>query len=308
VTLASGTTTSVPPGDYADFYAFSNAKVQLSAGTYNFLSFKTEPDVQVECVVHDGDSVVINVKSYLALRDRTKLYASGQTKADPRAIRLYSNQSDYLMIHPNDNISAMITAPNAIVTICSFTAFTGAVYARRIIIESNVSFDGSSSLLVDSDGDGVQDIIETLPQYGTNPNDKRSYPPIALVDPPVLSNSSDTQIVHNDFSHNSGGLYPGASDLITIIEPNSMGQNEMAPIIESVPTLSDGTSPSYPGYKPVGDPFRIGGPITPRVALKIELPLPTGGSNAGDDLLAVWYPGGSAPPETLVIESISGLR
>jgi hypothetical protein len=64
------------------------------------------------------------------------------------------------MIHPNDNISAMITAPNAIVTICSFTAFTGAVYARRVIIESNVSFDGSSSLLIDSDGDGVQDIIK----------------------------------------------------------------------------------------------------------------------------------------------------
>jgi RHS repeat-associated protein len=296
ITVPNSSTLHLTPGNYNNLMALAYSKVQLLPGVYNFRSFMTEPDVQIECLMEAADMVEVNVLENLDLRDRAKIYATGTTQASARSIQFYSNQTAVVAVHPYDNIYAMITTPNAELHIHPYTQFSGIAYGKRVYIEPNVSFDGSSSYLVDSDGDGVQDIIENDMRYRTNPGSIKSYPFIGLVNKAVLSEPDKEQKVTYDFS-----LFPNYDNrrnIVLTVPPNTIGQNELPPMIEIVNTLENGQTPSStdPKYTWLGNVYKITGSLLPGKSLSLPLPLP---ANSGVTIAAKYVVGHYNPDGTL---------
>jgi RHS repeat-associated protein len=284
ITVAGSSTLNLAPGSYNNFMALVYSKVQLSPGVYNFRSFATEPDVQIECLMEATDAIEVNVLENLDLRDRAKVFATGATQASARSIQFYSNQASVVNVHPYDNIYAMITTPNAELHIHPYTQFSGIAYGKRVYIEPNVSFDGSSSYLVDSDGDGVQDIIEGLPQFRTNVFSQRSYPAIALMKDtvgnlidPVVDITKKIVVVY-DYDVQSAPDYSRADSIPMTVPPNTIPQNEMLPMVQVKPTLVNGATPSISDtgriFERVGGVFNITGHLMPNCSLSVPLPFP----------------------------------
>jgi RHS repeat-associated protein len=309
ITVAGSSTLNLAPGSYNNFMALVYSKVQLSPGVYNFRSFMTEPDVQIECLMEATDVIEVNVLENIDLRDRAKVYATGTTQASARSIQFYSNQTVVVNVHPYDNIYAMITTPNAELHIHPYTQFSGIAYGKRVYIEPNVSFDGSSSYLVDSDGDGVQDIIENDLRYRTNPGLIISYPFIALVKKPVLAEPDKEQKVTYDFS----AFFPDYTNcqaIVLTVPPNTIGQNEIPPMVEMGYTKKNGQVPVLQDpvkqYELIGKVYKISGSLLPSKSLSFPLPIPVNGdAGVGASMVVVHYNDDGTVKEYCNIDSVT---
>jgi RHS repeat-associated protein len=274
---AGGLTTTILPGDYNNLMAYANATLKLSSGTYNFRTFNTEPDVTINIDVTAGP-VFINALSSLDLRDRVRVTITGQ--ASGGAVQFYSDQSTVVDIHPYDNVMGMFTVPHAEVHIHPYTQFNGIVYAKKVTIEPGVNFNGSMSFTLDSDNDGVQDILERSPAYGTDPSAPNSHPLIALINPngsPVLADNT----VSGKVIYNYKMFVPGYSKrdfIVLTVPPNTFALKEFAPRIKVKSRLSDNSVPAYgetgKKFELVGGVFSIEATMMPGCSLSMPLALP----------------------------------
>ena len=261
------------PGSYGRIMLYASSKLQLSPGVYKFRTFKTEPNVSIECDMTATDTVEVHVFDSLDIRDGSRIYPIGQTQPSPRSIRFYSNQAGIVSIHPSDTIYAMITTPNAELHIYPYTQFSGIAYGLRVYIEPNVSFDGSSSYLVDSDGDGVPDVVEIAPWCSTDPRNPHSYKFVSMVDTAIVTDNTQPRKIKYDFSKIAD--YSNCSNIVMNVAPQTLGLNEVVPIYEAVnPDTLSYVDVAGKKHALIGTAFQLHGNILPGKTLSLPIPIP----------------------------------
>jgi cellulase/cellobiase CelA1 len=111
----------------------AGSTVTLNPGTFNFASLNIEPDVTVNAL---GD-VRVNVEGALVIGDRSEIAG-----ASANALVLYSNAMQ-VRIGADANVTGLVIAPGADVSIFSRTLLGGCVGGRNLAIDPDVVIDGS---------------------------------------------------------------------------------------------------------------------------------------------------------------------
>jgi hypothetical protein len=135
ITVAASTTMTLTPGSYNNFMALTNSKIFLKPGTYNFRTFKTEPDVKIQYDISGSDAIQINVLESFEPRDRTVMDFTSVIWRDPHSVQIYTSQPTAVDIHPYDDVSAIIFAPNAQIHIHPYVMYAGALYGKTVLVD-----------------------------------------------------------------------------------------------------------------------------------------------------------------------------
>lgn len=138
-TANNGEVKSISPGSYEDFYAGYYSEVTFSSGVYNFKTFTSESNVRFVFSV-PSDSIIINVQNQITIGNINNATLIGTT--NPSKVSIYSNQANQLNIGTDGKLVFKIMAPNTVINVGSRTEVQGNLYARKIVLASDVSIKG----------------------------------------------------------------------------------------------------------------------------------------------------------------------
>ncbi len=135
INVWSGQSIALEPGEYGEVRVYSNARLDLRAGLYQFALLRTEADANLGLDVEAGN-LEIQVSTSLSFGDRTRWMFSGNEQ--PEKLKFHSQQTSTLFVGTDISFLGTLQAPLAPIKVYSRTVFEGAVYGRSLDFEPDV--------------------------------------------------------------------------------------------------------------------------------------------------------------------------
>lgn len=271
-TIGIGEIKELDPADYRDLHVFSTAKLTFKAGTYFFRNLIIEPDCDLHFDAGQGVKIKINVQNGIHFSDRTKFFIPDNYF--PSDIEIYSNCTDSVTIGKNCIINGSVCAPSALICIYSGTNFNGAVYGRTVRFEPDASIDGDPvSPLIDSDNDGVYNLVEKI--FGTDSTDSQNRPYFGVPDIYILQDGA-SHVVDYDFSKYYED-YSSCKDA-PVTESGDATNNGIVPMVAvwNSPVDTGVKEPAIDTLKMVGRYIEYYGNIKAGKSITVFVPFPDG--------------------------------
>ena len=262
---------SIPlvPGSYKDLIIKRGATVTFTQGVYNFRSLTIENNATAVFDVPMDKTIEINIETSLGFLDRAT--AKFKTSGYAPCVKIYTNAYS-ITIGTDVNLTGILTAPNAAVTICSRTHVEGAVYAKSITLEPDAVLVSSCvNPNADDDGDCVLNLTEMV--IGDAPDNGEDYTLMGVPTPAMIDNTQDQTVFYN-----FGCKYPyfqGAWSIPITYPAGSLTNASVAPAYTMVNNPPAGIPDfSLNGYKPVGNYMSmIANSLKPGQSVQVALPL-----------------------------------
>lgn len=132
---------NLPVGNYNNISVKDGGNLQLSNGVYNARTLTLNSnDLEIKLNISAGENVELNVQDSLHFGSGTKVVFAG--KKSPLNFKIYTNQTNDLIIPDHSEINAIITAPNAKVIVNSGAKVNGAIYAKEIEVKYEAVING----------------------------------------------------------------------------------------------------------------------------------------------------------------------
>lgn len=141
VTVASGTTRTIAPGNYAAGYVQARSNATLTTGTYDFATLTIEGDSYITLDT-SGGPIEINVQGAVNIYSRAHF-----TAGDPNKVYLYSNGAA-VSIQPDVQFPGTVVAPSATVTLADRVVVSGCVGGSKVLIGTDSKVTGTKSVTV----------------------------------------------------------------------------------------------------------------------------------------------------------------
>ncbi|MDR1761106.1 MAG: hypothetical protein LBR55_01505, partial [Bacteroidales bacterium] len=121
-------------GNYNNISIKDGGSLQLSKGVYNARTLSLNSnDLEIKLNIMPGDNIELNIQDSLHFGSGTKIGFVG--KKSPLNFKIYTNQTNDLIIPDHSEINAIITAPNAKVIVNSGAKINGAIFAKEIEVK-----------------------------------------------------------------------------------------------------------------------------------------------------------------------------
>jgi len=270
ITVEDSNIKELDPGYYRDLNVFSYAKLILRAGVYSFRSVNFEPDAEIHIDAMQGTGVNIDVQNKIRFADRVKIIKPEEYFAPN--IQFYSNFNDTITIGTNCQIMGIISAPFAMIHIGASTAFSGAVYGKRVQFDCDAHINGNPySVLFDRDNDMISDLLEEILE--TDPDNPASFPYHAVSNIQILPETM-TRTVTYDFSKYYSDYSECSAAPVTL--SGSTLVNGIAPIITALnkPIYPSITRPGNNSLRMVGRYIEYYGNIVAGQNVTVFVPFP----------------------------------
>jgi RHS repeat-associated protein len=260
---------TLTPGSYKDLTIKRGATVNFTRGVYNFRSVFMDNDATILFDVPMDKTIEVNIETSLGLSDRA--VAKFATKGYAPCVKIYTNA--YSISFGTDvNLTGILTAPNAAVSINSRDRIEGAVYAKSItLLPDAIVVSNCVDPNGDADGDGIPNLTEMV--IGNAPDSGEVYTLMGVPSPAMIDNSRE-QTVSYDF----GLKYPyfpnSRADSMTY-PAGSLENESVAPGFTITNDPPAGIRPfDLSGYKPVGNYMSmIGNRLKSGKSMRFRLPL-----------------------------------
>jgi len=129
---------TISAGNYDTIQVLDRGKLRLNDGVYNAKAFILGNDVRLVLNFSTGGGIEVNASQTLTIGDRIIMSFSSQN--NPTAVNFYSNGTSEVAVGYDGIAYGTFSAPNAKVVIHDRTAFTGAVYGKRVELQPSIFF------------------------------------------------------------------------------------------------------------------------------------------------------------------------
>jgi hypothetical protein len=137
INIPTDTQYTLLPGNYKDVHIYSRTILYLQEGTYNFNELVIEPHVTVSLSITGGQTISLNVVNNLQIGDSTIFILPNRNL--PLAVQFYTNQTKGFRIGTDCVLLGYFSAPFANTTVNSRTNFKGAIHAKSVTVEPEVT-------------------------------------------------------------------------------------------------------------------------------------------------------------------------
>ncbi|NLD99261.1 MAG: hypothetical protein GX640_05255, partial [Fibrobacter sp.] len=173
----------------------SGGTATLRAGTYTFNSITIQTDAHVLYDMSIFDVLDIYIRNDIEISDRSSIEFSGSNAYAP-AVRLYTNDQNIVRVGTGVKLTGIIIAPYAEVHLCDGVTCDGALYARKVVLESVANI---STGTIDPDGDADGDGVPNYSEYNLRTDPKRpdESKTIGIPNHSMIDNSHDETVFYN---------------------------------------------------------------------------------------------------------------
>ncbi|MBN1575890.1 MAG: immunoglobulin domain-containing protein [Chitinispirillaceae bacterium] len=133
ITVDSGVTWTVTPGDHRDLHASHYSTLRFGPGTYNFRKFILESNVTLIFELDGYERAIINVYDETRFGDWCDMSIDGT--ADMFAVQWYSNFAQEIPVYPDSRIVGQLIMPLGHLHVFSRSIVNGLCQAKQITIE-----------------------------------------------------------------------------------------------------------------------------------------------------------------------------
>jgi hypothetical protein len=137
ITVDQGMTEMLAPGDYGEVHVIDGGTLVFSAGTYNLQKLIADyGNINLKFDI-SGGKIAINTNEELQFGDLNTLSLIGGD--DPTRVQFYSNSEGQVRIGTDSTFVGIVTAPFAEIWVSSSTTFSGAIFGRRVWIDTDTT-------------------------------------------------------------------------------------------------------------------------------------------------------------------------
>lgn len=141
VNVYNGQTNNLSPGRYDEIHVYGGGTLKLRSGIYNARLFIVESSTaRLKMEVSQGP-VEVNVNGELRFGDNMVMSLIGGVES--RDVKFYSNYTGQVRMGTGGTFHGIVTVPNGEVYAYSRMDMHGAIYAKRVTVDTDVMFYGS---------------------------------------------------------------------------------------------------------------------------------------------------------------------